>query len=245
MSDPFADLPATTRDDIRAALPIARQRLAEPGAWLTGAERVAIAAEVRRAWDCALCKERNAALSPYAVAGEHDHLGALPAAWLDIVHPLTTDSGRLTRGWYQGIRDAGVGEDEFVEIVSVAIIAVTMDSFCVGVGMEPSALPEPVAGEPKRVRAEEATPGPGWVSTIAPEDVRPHMAEYYANESYFYIRRSLTLVPEELPKFWDLMTPLYMSDPRIEELGDLQRSINRGQIEFLAARSSALLGCYY
>lgn len=245
MSDPFANLPATTRDDIRAALPVARQRLAEPGAWLTGAQRVAIAAEVRQAWDCGLCKERKNALSPYTVVGEHDHLGALPVAWLDIVHPLTTDSGRLTRAWYHGIRDAGVGEDEFIEIVSVAIVAVVMDSFMIGVGVEPPALPEPVAGEPKRVRAEEATMGPGWVSTIAPENVRSNMADYYANESYFYIRRSLTLVPEELPKYWDLMDPLYMSDPRVEELGDLKRSINRAQIEFLAARSSALLGCFY
>ena len=245
MSDPFADLPASTRDDIRAALPVARRRLAETGTWLTGAQRVAIAAEVRQAWDCALCKERKATLSPYGVSGEHDTLGELPAPWIDIIHPLTTDSGRLTKSWYEGVRDAGVGEDEFVEIVSVAIVAVTMDSFCVGVGIEPPDWPEPVAGEPKRVRAEEATPGPGWVSTIAPENVRANMADFYANESYFYIRRSLTLVPDELPKFWDLMTPFYMSDPRIEELGDLQRAISRGQIEFLAARASALLGCYY
>jgi len=245
VSNPFAALPTATRDDIRAALPIARQRLAETGTWLTGAQRVAIAAEVRQAWDCALCKERKAALSPYAVAGDHDDLGTLPAAWVDIIHPLTTDSGRLTKSWYQGIRDAGIGEDEFIEIVSVSIVAVVMDSFCVGVGVELPALPEPVSGEPKRIRAEEATLGPGWVSTIAPENVRSNMADYYANESYFYIRRSLTLVPDELPKFWDLMDPLYMTDPRVEELGDLKRSINRGQIEFLAARCSALLGCYY
>jgi hypothetical protein len=41
------------------------------------------------------------------------------------------------------------------------------------------------------------------------------------------------------------MNPLYMSDPRVPELEGLDRAINRAQIEFLAARASALLGCYY
>ena len=245
MSDPFATLPATTRDDIRAALPVALGELGEPGAWLTGAERVAVAAEVRQAWKCPLCKERKAALSPYTVAGEHAHRGALPAAWIDIVHPLTADSGRLTRAWYQGIRDAGVGEDEFVEIVSVAIIAAVIDSFMLGVGAPLPPLPEPVAGEPPRRHVDEATPGPGWVSTIAPENAPDTFADFYAHESYFYIRRSLTLVPDEVRRFWELMNPLYMADPRVPELEGLDRSISRAQIEFLAARASALLGCYY
>jgi hypothetical protein len=245
MSDPFAELPATTRDDIRAILPVALRKLGEPGAWLTAAQRVAVAAEVRQAWKCPLCKERKEALSPYTVAGEHKHLGTLPAAWVDIVHPVTTDSGRLTRAWYQGIRAAGVGEDEFVEIVSVAIIAVVIDSFMLGAGAALPALPEPKAGEPARQRVEEATLGPGWVSTIAPENVPDYFADFYAHESYFYIRRSLTLVPEEVRRFWELMNPLYMADPRVPELEGLDRAISRAQIEFLAARASALLGCYY
>jgi hypothetical protein len=245
MSDPFAKLPATTRDDIRAILPVALRKLGEPGAWLTGEQRVAVAEEVRQAWKCPLCKERKNALSPYTVAGEHSHLGKLPTAWIDIIHPLTTDSGRLTRAWYEGIREAGVGEDEFVEIVSVGIITAVIDCFMAGVGAELPPLPAPVAGEPARQHVEEATMGPGWVSTIAPENAPEHFAHFYANESYFYIRRSLTLVPEEVYRFWELMNPLYMSDPRVPELEGLDRAINRAQIEFLAARASALLGCYY
>ena len=49
------------------------QKLAEPGTWWTGAERVAIAAEVRKAWTCTLCTDRKSALSPSAVDGEHDY----------------------------------------------------------------------------------------------------------------------------------------------------------------------------
>ena len=38
-----------------------------PGAWWTGAERVAIAAAVRQARHCALCQARRSALAPAAV----------------------------------------------------------------------------------------------------------------------------------------------------------------------------------
>src|SRR5262252_4820459 len=86
------------RDDFAAAHTRFWQRLASPGAWWTGAERVAIAAEVRHARHCALCKARREALArlrrrrasspftPAAVAGQHDHLGALPDAAVDVIH---------------------------------------------------------------------------------------------------------------------------------------------------------------
>src|SRR3989475_13047015 len=74
------------RDDFAAAHTRFWKRLASPGAWWTGAERVAIAAEVRQARHCALCQARKAALTPAAVQGRHDHLGALPDAAVDVIH---------------------------------------------------------------------------------------------------------------------------------------------------------------
>ena len=56
------------------------RRIGQPGTWLTASERVAIAAETRHALHCPLCAARKAALSPGAVAGEHDSLGQLSAA---------------------------------------------------------------------------------------------------------------------------------------------------------------------
>ena len=43
----------------------------------------------------------------------------------------------------------------------------------------------------------------------------------------------------------DLLNSLYLEDPRLFELEGLERGISRAQMEFLAARASALLGCYY
>ena len=57
----YASAPIKVRDDITEAHRRAWQRIAAPGTWWTGKDRVAIAAEVRNAVKCALCKERKAA----------------------------------------------------------------------------------------------------------------------------------------------------------------------------------------
>ena len=72
---PDTDLPV--RPDLEDAHRETWRRIAAPGTWWTGAERVAMAAEVRRARRCALCAERKAALSPFAVEGRHDPVPGL------------------------------------------------------------------------------------------------------------------------------------------------------------------------
>lgn len=233
------------RTELSAALDRGWAQLGETGAWLTGAQRVAIVEEARQAWDCAICKERKAALSPYAIDGDHDAATDLPATWVDVVHRVVTDSGRLTERWCLDVQEAGIGEDDYVEIVTVAIIATVIDTFARSVGLPLAPLPEAQAGKPPRQRDASATPGPGWVATIAPENATAAFEDFYANESHFYIRRSLTLIPSEVRKFWAIMDPLYMEDPRVFELEGVDRAISRAQIEFLAARASMLLGCYY
>ena len=245
MKNPFVAAPVAIRSDLLAALGRAWIQLGEPGAWLTGGERLAVAAEARHAWDCGLCAKRQTALTPSAVSGAHDHLGDVPDAWTEIVHRVVTDSGRLSERWFRQALADGVLEDEFIEIVSVVVITVTLDTFADGIGLAAPALPGATVGVPARQHAVNAKPGPGWVSTIAPEDAGPEFADFYANDSHFYIRRALTLVPEETRRFWDLMNRFYLEDPRIHELDGLDRAITRGQMEFLAARTSAVLGCYY
>ena len=60
----FDAAPVPVRDDVVAALPNVWARIGEPGAWLTGEQRTAIAAEARNVAGCALCEKRKAAISP-------------------------------------------------------------------------------------------------------------------------------------------------------------------------------------
>src|ERR1700687_3949887 len=91
--------PLRVRADLAAAQARAWDRVARPGTWWSGAERVAIAAETRHAPACELCRRRKAALSPDGIAGTHDSVGVLPASIVEIVHRIRSDPARLTRRW--------------------------------------------------------------------------------------------------------------------------------------------------
>src|SRR5207247_11453337 len=103
MTRPYNAHAIPIRGDLAAAQARASARIARPGAWWDGAQRIAIAAETRNAAVCGLCRARKAALSPSAVTGTHDSLGRLPEAVVEIVHRVCTDPGRLSEPWYRSV----------------------------------------------------------------------------------------------------------------------------------------------
>ena len=157
--EPYEQAPIEIREDLAAAHRRARDHLAQPGTWWDGAQRVALMAEARNAMDCALCRRRKEALSPAAVAGTHDSLGELPEIAVEIVHRIRTDPARLTRAWYEGVIEAGLTPEQYVEIVSVVAHTVALDSFAQGIGVSPLPLPRPANGMPARHRPAGARPG--------------------------------------------------------------------------------------
>lgn len=220
------------------------RRLARPGAWFDGATRVAVAAETRNAPACALCAARKAALSPAAVAGAHDSLGALPDVMVDAVHRIVTDPARLSRGWYEGLLADGLADTEYVELVGVVCQTVSVDTFARALGAEPWDLPAPVAGAPARRRPEGVKPGAAWVPWIAPEDAAGTEADLYT-QGKAHIRRALSAAPDEQRGFFALVDAQYLSGPQIRDFATDYRAITRAQIELLAGRISALNQCVY
>ncbi len=137
--------PVPVRKDLPEAHRRAWSRLASAGTWWTGAERVAIAQEVRNAAHCPLCSERKEVRSPQAVQGEHASLGQLSAAAVEAVHQITNDPRRLTRTWFEKCQADGLGDTHYVELVGVVVTVVSIDAFCRGLGVSPHPLPEPLA----------------------------------------------------------------------------------------------------
>ena len=78
------------------------RRFGRPGTWWTGAERLAIAVEARRARSCELCRERKASPSPVA-GGDHAASGPLPEAAVAASHRIASDPGHLSSEWYDGV----------------------------------------------------------------------------------------------------------------------------------------------
>jgi hypothetical protein len=233
------------RDDIVAAHRRAWARLAAPGTWWNGNTRVAIARETRNAPGCRFCAERKAALSPYSVTGEHDSRGELPAALVDVIHRVRTDASRLTERFYREAVDAGVGEGGYVETIGVMATVIAIDSFTDALGLPPHPLPAPLRGEPTRKRPAGAKSGLAWLPTVAPEDVTEDEADLYEGLAGVNIHRALSLVPAEVRGFFDLDFVHYLPDGALRDFGNEYRDLSHAQIEFLAARVSAINECVY
>ena len=220
-------------------------RLAAPGTWWTGAERVAIAAEVRNARTCRLCSQRKVALSPYTLRGDHDSQGDLAQPVVDVVHRIVTDAGRLKESWVRSTVTSGVTEEQYVEIVGIVALVTALDTFDHALGRALRPLPASVPGEPRKARPAGAQRDLAWVHTVAPQNLTPDDPDPYAVHGEKNIHRALSLVPQEVFNFFDLDIELYLKDDEIRAFGVAHRALTHAQIEMLAARVSALNGCYY
>ena len=241
----YPDAAAPIRADILAAHARAWAWIAAPGNWMTGAERVAIAAETRHALECRLCAARKRALSPEAVAGVHDGPGTLDPALVEIVHRIATDPARLTRRWFEARRAEGVEETRYVETVGVTAVAISLDTFARSMGLPPRRLPEAQAGEPSGYRPASARMEEAWVPLIVPGEESGAEADIYAGGRGAYILMALTLVPEAKRAFFDLVETQYLPARWMRVFDTEHRAIGHAQIEFLAARISALNQCVY
>ncbi len=238
--------PVPVREDLLAAHRRAWRRLARAGNWWTGAERVAIAAEVRNAWHCSLCKERKAALSPYLIAGTHDRISKLPQSAVDVIHRVVTDPGRLTQAWFQKTMAAReITDAQYVEIIDVVVTVVSIDSFCRGIGVPLHPLPEPEAGEPLCYRPAAAQLEEAWVPMIPTEGAGGAEADLWNAEGQVgNVIRALSLVPDAVRQLGDLSSAHYVPRDRLMDF-TWGRSLSRAQMELIAGRVSALRGCFY
>jgi len=240
------------RPALEAAQYIAWRRLGSPGTWWNGASRLAIAREARAAPACAFCAARAAALSPLTVPGHHDIAeSSLPIAAVEAIHRIRTDPGRLGETWFLHLRDAGLTEDAYVELVSVVAVTVAIDTFRRGAGLPLLTLPDAVPGSPSHRRPSGARPGLGWVATLAPEDRTENDPDLYQDNPGprrrvgANIHRALSLVPDSMIHWWDVLEELYQSGPQMRDYGTDYRAISHAQIELLAARVAALNRCEY
>lgn len=235
----------SVREDLVAAQRRAWNRLAAPGTCWDGATRVAIAAETRQALSCRYCADRKDALSPYAIEGTHESVTDLPPVLVDVIHRVRTDASRLTERFYQDAVAGGLTDAEYVEAIGVLATVIAIDSFADALGVARPPLPEPQAGDPSGHRPVGAKSGLAWVPTVAPEDLTEAEAGIYDSMAAMNIHRALSLVPAEVVGFFDLDAVCYLPDAVLRDFGTEYRDLTHAQIEFLAARVSAINQCVY
>jgi len=234
--------PLPIRESLVREMEVAWKRLAGPGTWWTGAERLTIAAEARHATNCRLCQRRREALSPYTHDGEHDAMGELAPAAVEAIHRLVTDAGRITKKW---VRSLDLDETKYVEIIGVLAVLTGLDTLHGALGLPLTQLPAAMPGEPVRRKPQGAKRNLAWVETVAPEDVGAGEPNPYPLHGDKNIHRGISLVPQEVINFFDLDVELYMKDDEIRDFDTEYRAISHAQIELIAGRTSALAGCFY
>lgn len=242
-------MPHAIRQNLTDAHERAWARLAAPGTWWTGAERVAIAAACRAALDCGFCTERKAALSANMLQGEHTaSAGDLPVSVVDLIHRLRTDADRFGPTLFKSYVPGVLSDGQYVEVVGLVASITAVDTFHAIMGMPLRPLPEPLPGEPSRKRPKGAKRDQAFTAMVAPEDLDPtdpDEAAMYVGRAGMYIHRALSLVPAEVVNFFDLDDVMYLPDRQLRDYGTEYRAVTHAQIEFLAARMSALNRCIY
>ncbi|GAB5451681.1 MAG: hypothetical protein Hals2KO_20090 [Halioglobus sp.] len=243
----YSTLPFEVRDDLAQAHRHYWHKLATAGSWWSGAERVAIAQEVRNALRCDYCVERKQSLSPYQLPGEHSHGHTLPAVAVDAIHRIVTDQGRITRDWVQQIQTRGLSEPHYVELAAVVVTVFSIDEFNRGLGLPPEDLPRPIPGEPDHYLPGNTESTTGFVAML-PAKGRLGSRErgLWSPGRSANVLRALSLVPDSVRDWQSVADAQYLPAERlIRFTAETGRSINRMQMEIVAGRVSSCNECFY
>lgn len=206
-----------------------------PGAFWSGLERVQIVAEARAATACALCQRRKAALSPFAVDGEHDTVSDLPLVLIDMIHRLRTDPGRYTRTVFDGVLAGGISREHYIEAVSVVNAAVIVDTMHAALGLRLPDLPTPEPGAATGQPFPDVVEDGAWVPLTRVDD---RTATVTGLPGAPNIARSMGCVPSAVALFFTAFRGHYA-------LRDIPLGVSQPQAEFIASRVSAINQCFY
>jgi hypothetical protein len=152
----------------------------------------------------------------------------------------------LSRAWHDEILAGGLGDAAYVELVAITAETAGADFFARALGTDPLPLPDPLPGEPSRRRPAAAKPNGAWVATIAGTDAAGDEADLYAGLAIVpNIASALSLVPDEVRMLRRLSEAHYMGIEHVPDPTFRCGTLDRPQMELIAARVSALNQCFY
>lgn len=208
------------------------QRLAEPGYWWTAKQRIAIAQAMREAKPRPVYDRQR--VSPSELPHEESSAELSPLL-LDTIERVSTESGQLDEAWCKTVCSR-IGEGAYAELVAIVILVLPIDRFCLAVGRELQALPEPQAGEPLREYPEDLVDNGAWIRQTA---------SAVANKELVNVSRAVSVCPIENGLRRDLVDAMYMEGHSFfDKLWD-RKSLSRTQLEIAATRTSVINHCFY
>jgi hypothetical protein len=132
----------------RAGIDREWDRLASPGTWWTGAERVALAAVARA-----------------ARVGAELPVTNLPATAVEAAARFSADP-HVDLAWVEDLERQGLERPAYVEILGVVARLDAVDTFLFGIGAPARPLPDPRPGDPSGAPVLAARIDDGFVPTV-------------------------------------------------------------------------------
>lgn len=221
----FSALSDYVNQDIVNSFRIVWDHLGRPGAWWTGPQRIAIAEHVRKSaprplWDRpppleTLSDEANGELTIFEAA---------------VVERVAVSPSSINIETYEHIIQR-MGENKYAELAAVISQIVPIDHLHDALGLEREELPVPREGAITTERPSGLVTGIGFLPTLPTEGL-PHVAVALSLSLADNARRML------------LVRAMYSGDS-FNDMVWTHRSLNRPQVELVAARTSALNECFY
>ena len=199
------------------------QKIAQPGSWWTGAQRVEMARLCRQARS-----QRND--PPWLRAQSSEAGSVLPDQVVEIVRRVSVDMHSIDQVWAKECIE-NLGDAAYVEICAVTVCITAVDSFAEALGVPMEELPSPLPGEPNLFRPEGTSDVGAFVPLLDP----------FAGPN---VSRALSLRPDDNMMFHALVGSMYaLSD--FQDLVWEDRPLSRPQVELVAARVSSINECFY
>lgn len=163
-----------------------------------------------------------------ARAGRESDSRGLSATAVEAARKIAVDAHHITGEWVTGCHERGLDELPMLELTSVVARVAAMDTFATGIGAELTPLPEAAGGEPTRETVKGAKKTKGWQPTRGVAGAP----------------NAFSAVAAEHEALHDLHSAFYLS---LEEMGQMEidKGLDRGQMELLASKTSDYNDCMY
>ena len=139
----YADSDFPVGSELEAVHASQLNQLGNPGSWGTGAQRLAVVIEARRA-----CFEAGVLEAPQGFKASSRP--ELPQGARKFIRQLAVSPKDVTKDTYDDARANGLSDPEYVEIVGLVGRISSLEVFARGIGVPLRSLPPAQSGEPSK-----------------------------------------------------------------------------------------------
>ena len=207
------------RADLKEAQRLSWEHIARPGIYWSSEERIAFATAAIDAYTA------DEPLPPWEGPAENPAVNA--------AYRIARHAGTLTEDWYHKLLDSDIEPEAYVELVGVVIATIPVIAFAHAAGRPIPDPTTPLPSGPSGTGPDTVQAETNWVRVVPPADEQAAVVQ------------ALSAAPAEFENLERLAAAQYIPLEEMRDMDWTRGTLNRRQIELVAARLSALRECFY